>query len=81
MNAPETGPALPGSQRAEKGDGRTDSSDLTSYDVNRVMGDRERRAACTCLPDSCDEEGEPGCRVCQLLDHAQPCPAEEDDGE
>jgi hypothetical protein len=35
--------------------------------------------ACTCTPDGCDEEGEPGCSLCQALDPYWPCPAEEGD--
>lgn len=31
---------------------------------------------CTCTPDSCDAEGDPGCYVCQVIDGEEPCPAE-----
>jgi hypothetical protein len=32
---------------------------------------------CTCLPDDCDEEGDPGCALCQALDPEWACPAED----
>ena len=35
---------------------------------------------CTCRPgEGCDQEGDPGCRYCQLVDQEWPCPAEVED--
>lgn len=34
---------------------------------------------CTCTPDGCDEDGDPGCHHCQQLDPEHGCPIADHD--
>jgi hypothetical protein len=59
---------------------------MSDHSADYVRGSDEELLAhfvaafgpCTCLADEgCDEEGDPGCALCQALDPEWLCPAEE----
>jgi hypothetical protein len=50
---------------------------MPNADYEGADDGKEPSVMCTCRPEGCDEEGDPGCAYCRSLDSEWPCPAEE----